>query len=107
MPRLRPRADSPAGKSFRGLRDRLLAGVGSPPSPNQAALAERAAWAGVHLAAIDRKLVAGQVLTAEESALPESLSRVLGTALRTLRDLGVHGTDARPVAPAGMSGAAA
>src|SRR5215212_5524298 len=84
MPRLRPRANSPAGKSFRELRDRFLAGR-DEPSPLRRELAERAAWARVGLDPLDQKLAAGRALGRG------------GTALRELDPLAGHGAarDAR------------
>ena len=86
MSRLRPRANSPAGKSFRELCDRFLAGVGAVPSPLQRELAERAAWAGTHLAVIDRKIAEGHALSAAEAGQYEALTRSLAAVLREMRD---------------------
>jgi hypothetical protein len=84
MSRLRPRANSSAGKSFRELRDRYLAGVGPVPSPLRQELAERAARTRVHLDPMDQKLDEGHPLSADETRLYEAMIRSLVVLMREL-----------------------
>ncbi len=86
MPGLRPRANSPAGKSFRELRDRFLGEGGGEPSPLKAALAEHAAWAGTHLAALNKEIAAAiaerRTVPTEALAMYVAVSTAYGAAPR-------------------------
>ena len=88
MSRFRPRANSPAGKSFRELRDRFLQGIGGEPSPLKAARAEHAAWAGTHLAPLNKEIAEAiaerRSVSVEALAMYVALSAAYGAALRDL-----------------------
>jgi len=101
----RKRVERPAGTALdrRSWEYRLLTKtkgelavlIGPTPSVVQAALAERAAWLTLHIAAMDAKFAMGRQMTDAESREYSALSNIL---LRTLGRLG-RGAKAKPQQP--------
>ncbi len=107
MPRLAPRAKSPEGRSFREMRDRLLAGDEDETLPLREVLASRTAWAATHLRSMDNHLAAGGSFTPEQAALYRTLNSVVADLLREMHALDTASTDARPLGTTtGAAGAA-
>jgi hypothetical protein len=79
-------------KFLREVWNNLADEVGGTPTPFQVALIESAARAWTFREELDAKRAAGGVLSADEASAWAMWDEALA---RNLRDLGVHGTDAR------------